>query len=150
VAADWPFYSGKHRRHGMNLQVISGPGGDIVWVSGPLPGVVHDLAAARIWGIVRKLAGSGLVVLADKSYTGAGDHVRVPYQGKNKPASQKDANRAHARLRGRGERANAQLKSWRIMHTLRCCPWFRAGRRRWPQPAAHVHGQHQPAVRGPR
>jgi len=38
VAADRPFYSGKHRKHGMNLQVIAGPGGDILWVSGPLPG----------------------------------------------------------------------------------------------------------------
>ena len=26
VAADRPFYSGKHRRHGMNLQVIASPG----------------------------------------------------------------------------------------------------------------------------
>lgn len=54
-------------------------------------------------------------MLADKGYTSAGDHVRVPYKGKNKPAAQKDANRAHARLRGPGERANAQLKSWRIL-----------------------------------
>jgi hypothetical protein len=37
VAADRPFYSGKHRRHGMNLQVIASTGGDILWVSGPLP-----------------------------------------------------------------------------------------------------------------
>ena len=29
VAADRPFYSGKHRRHGMNLQVISAPDGEI-------------------------------------------------------------------------------------------------------------------------
>ena len=48
VAADRPFYSGKHRRHGMNLQVIASPGGDIRWVSGPLPRAVHDLTAARI------------------------------------------------------------------------------------------------------
>jgi hypothetical protein len=126
VAADRPFYSGKHRKHGMNLQVIASPDGDIVWVSGPLPGAVHDLTAARIWGIVRELAASGLVVLADKGYIGAGEHVRVPYKGRNKPASQKDANRAHARLRSPGERANAQLKSWRILRKLRCCPW-RAG-----------------------
>ena len=46
VAADRPFYSGKHRRHGMNLQVISAPDGEIRWVSGPLPGAVHDLTAA--------------------------------------------------------------------------------------------------------
>lgn len=55
VAADRPFHSGKNHRHGMNLQVIATPGGDIVWVSGPLPGAVHDRTAARIWGILRKL-----------------------------------------------------------------------------------------------
>ncbi len=126
VAADRPFYSGQHRRHGMNLQVIASPDGDIVWVSGPLPGAVHDLTAARIWDIVAQLAASGLVVLADKGYIGAGEHIRTPYKGRNKPVSQKDANRAHARLRSPGERANAQLKSWRILRKLRCCPW-RAG-----------------------
>ena len=126
VAADRPFYSGKHRRHGMNLQVISSPSGDILWVSGPLPGAVHDLTAARIWGIVRELAASGLVTLAYKGYIGAGEHVRVPYRGRNKPASQKAANRAHAQLRSPAERANAQLKTWRILRKLRCCPW-RAG-----------------------
>jgi DDE superfamily endonuclease/Helix-turn-helix of DDE superfamily endonuclease len=126
VAADRPFYSGKHRRHGMNLQVIATPGGDIVWVSGPLPGAVHDLTAARIWAIIRQLAAAGLMVLADKGYHGAGDPVRTPYRGRGKPASQKDANRAHARLRSPGERANAQLKTWRILRKLRSCPW-RAG-----------------------
>lgn len=85
VAADRPFYSGKHRRHGMNLQVISSPTGEILWVSGPLPGAVHDLTAARIWGIIRELAASGLVVLADKGYHGAGDHVTTPYRGGTSP-----------------------------------------------------------------
>ena len=56
VAADRPSYSGKHHRHGMNLQVIASADGDILWVSGPLPGAVHDLTAARIWGILRELA----------------------------------------------------------------------------------------------
>jgi hypothetical protein len=112
VAAARPFYSGKHRRHGMNLQVISAPDGEILWVSGPLPGAVHDLTAARIWGIIRELAAVGLVVLADKGYHGAGDPVLTPYRGRNKPASQKDANRAHAQLQSPGERANAQLKTW--------------------------------------
>src|SRR6266704_2735076 len=89
VAADRPFYSGKHKRHGMNLQAIASPDGQILWVSGPLPGAVHDLTAARIWGIVRELAAAGLIVLADKGYTGADDHIRTPYKGKNKPASQR-------------------------------------------------------------
>ena len=45
VAADRPFYSGKHRRHGMNLQVIVSPAGDVLWVSGALPASVHDKKA---------------------------------------------------------------------------------------------------------
>src|SRR5512135_385000 len=125
VAADRPFYSGKHRRHGMNLQVITSPDGDIVWVSGPLPGAVHDKKAEWIWGVLAELEAAGLIVLADKGYQGAA-HAKVPYKGKNKPESQKEANRAHAKLRSPGERANAQLKTWRILRKLRCCPW-RAG-----------------------
>jgi hypothetical protein len=126
VAADQPFYSGKHKKHGMNLQVIAGPDGAIVWVSGPLPGSVHDIKAARIWGIIRELHNAGLLVLADKGYIGAGKHIKTPYKGRNRPESQKTANRSHAKLRGPGERANAQLKTWKILTKLRCCP-HRAG-----------------------
>jgi len=125
VAADRPFFSGKHRCHGMNLQAIASPTGELLWVSGALPGSVHDMKAAWIWGIERELAAVGLVTLADKGYQGA-VHAKTPYKGKNKPESQKDANRAHAKLRAPGERANAQLKTWKILTRLRCCPW-RAG-----------------------
>src|SRR5262249_4611029 len=111
VAADRPFDSGKHHRHGMNLQVISSPAGEIVWLSGPLPGAVHDLTAARIWGIIRQLAAARLIVLADRGYIGGGQHVLTPYRGRTKPASQKAANSAHAKLRAPSGRANAQLKT---------------------------------------
>jgi hypothetical protein len=84
---------------------------------------VHDKKAAWVWGIEGELA-AGLVSLADKGYQGAA-HARTQYKGKNKPESQKEANRAHAKLRTPGERANAQLKAW-ILTRLRCCPW-RAG-----------------------
>ncbi|MFF5260924.1 transposase family protein [Actinomadura viridis] len=127
LAADRPFYSGKHHRHGMNLQVLSAPDGALLWVSGELRGAVHDLTAARIWGLIRALAAAGLLVLADKAYQGAGEHIVTPYKGRGKPESQKDANRSHARLRGPGERANAQLKTWKVLRRLRCCP-FRTGR----------------------
>ena len=53
-------------------------------------------------------------------------YAKIPDKGKNEPKSQKQANKAHARLRSLGERANAQLKTWRILLKLRCCPW-RAG-----------------------
>jgi hypothetical protein len=78
VAADRPFYSGKHKQHGMNIQVLATPDGTPVWTSGSLPGSVHDLKAARIWGILRRLKAADLVTLADKGYVGAGEHVRVP------------------------------------------------------------------------
>jgi hypothetical protein len=122
VAADRPFFSGKHHCHGMNLQVISGPAGQLLWVSGPLPGSVHDMKAAWIWGIEDELAAADLPALADKGYHGAA-HAKVPYRGRGKPESQKQANRAHAKLRAPGERANAQLKAWKILTRLRCCPW---------------------------
>lgn len=47
--------------------------------------------------------------------------------GNYKIVDKKEANRAHARLRAPGERANAQLKTWKILSKLRCCPW-RAGK----------------------
>jgi hypothetical protein len=99
-----------------------------LWVSGALPGSVHDLTAARIWGIVRRLAAAGLIVLADKGYISAGEHVLTPYWGPEQARLAKAANRAHARLRAPGECANAQLKARHILRKLRCCPW-RAGRR---------------------
>jgi hypothetical protein len=125
VAADRPFFSGKHHCHGMNLQVLAGSAGQLPWVSGALPGSVHDMKAAWIWGIERELAAAELPALAGKGYQGAA-HARTPYRGKRKPQSQKEANRAHAKLRAPGERANAQLKAWKILTRLRCCPW-RAG-----------------------
>ncbi|GAA3831989.1 hypothetical protein GCM10022226_61430 [Sphaerisporangium flaviroseum] len=122
VRADRPRFSGKHRVHGMNVQVIASPDGTIPWTSRALPGTAHDLSAARIWGIPRALERAGIITLADKAYQGAEGPIITPYKGKNKPTSQKQANRSHAKLRGPGERANAQLKSWKILRKLRCSP----------------------------
>ena len=33
VAADRPYYSGKHKRHGMNVQVLADPLGQLIWAS---------------------------------------------------------------------------------------------------------------------
>src|SRR6478672_13430543 len=104
VAADRPFYSGKHKRHGMNLQVIASPAGDVLWVSGALPGAVHDMKAQWIWGVLAELEAAGLVTLADKGYQGS-TYAKISYRGRNKPDSQKQANKAHAKLRAPGERA---------------------------------------------
>lgn len=120
---DRPFYSGKHKRHGMNLQAIADARGNLLWVSGAIRGSIHDTAAARIWQIPRLLAEYNLFALGDKGYDGL-DHdlVITPFQGKGKPEWQKEYNRPHARLRRPGERMIAQLKSWSILDQVRCDP----------------------------
>jgi hypothetical protein len=114
----------------MNLQVIASAEGEILWVSGALPGSVHDLTAARIWGIVRRRVnhdrGQGLY----RCRRIRPHHVPGP----ERAHLAKAANRAHAWLRAPGERANARLKARHILRELRCCPW-RAGR---PAKAMHV------------
>ena len=50
-----PYYSGKHKRHGMNVQVIADPAGRLVWASPALPGARHDMGAARDHGILDAL-----------------------------------------------------------------------------------------------
>jgi hypothetical protein len=63
----------------MNLQVIASSGGDILWVSGALPGAVHDKKAEWVWGVPSELERTGLVTLADKGYQGS-SCAKVPYR----------------------------------------------------------------------
>lgn len=72
VADQKPYYSGKHKRHGMNVQVLADPAGRLVWASPALPGAVHDLGAARIVGLIDALTATGVLTFADKGYQGAG------------------------------------------------------------------------------
>jgi DDE superfamily endonuclease len=95
-------------------------------VSGGLPGSVHDKKAEWIWGVLDELEKAGLVTLAGKGYQGI-TWAKIPYRGKNKPEPQKEATAPTRSSAPPGERANAQLKAWRILRTLRCCPW-RAGK----------------------
>lgn len=105
----------------MNLQAITDPRGALLWISGAIRDSVHHTKAARIWQIPRLLAEFGLCTIADKGYDGLDcDLVVTPYKGRGKPACQKEHNRLHARLRGPGERAFAQLKQWGVFDRVRC------------------------------
>ena len=56
IRADEPYYSQKHKQHGMNVQAIARPDGTSLWFSCATPGRTHDLtAAARAHGIVQAL-----------------------------------------------------------------------------------------------
>ncbi|WSU55623.1 transposase family protein [Streptomyces sp. NBC_01092] len=121
VAADEPYYSMKHRKHGVNVQVIATPDGTPLWLSRALPGRTHDLTAARAHGIVQACLTRQILILADRAYQGPGATVRTPYYHHSiQPLHYQQFNRDHARLRAPGERAFAQLKSWRILRRARC------------------------------
>jgi DDE superfamily endonuclease/Helix-turn-helix of DDE superfamily endonuclease len=126
VAHQKPYYSGKHKRHGVTVQILADPAGRLVWASPALPGATHDLTAARHLGLIDALTGAHVMTFADKGYQGAGGTVRTPFKRhRHRPrlsARQKDVNRDHARIRALGERAVATLKTWKILTKLRCCP----------------------------
>jgi len=126
VAEDRPYYSGKHKRHGVNVQVLADAAGRLIWASPALPGATHDLTAAREHGLIEALSSRNVMTFADKAYQGAGGTVWTPFkrQPRRPPLSQrqKQVNRAHSRIRALGERAVATLKGWKILTKLRCCP----------------------------
>jgi hypothetical protein len=129
---DRAFYSGKHKCHGLNVQVIADPAGRLVWISPPLPGARHDMGAAREHGIIQAINHAGITAIADTAYQGGGPAIRVPHRrrridpdtGRYRRLShnQKAVNTAHARLRGPGERVNAELKNWKILRKIRSSP----------------------------
>ncbi|GAA3596329.1 transposase family protein [Streptomyces osmaniensis] len=95
-------YSGKYRRHGANLQVVTAPDGTLVWISPALPGRTHDLTASRRHRITATCIRPGIPALADRGYQGAGDTVAVAHRrwpGKDLTVKQRCVNRAHSRLR---------------------------------------------------
>jgi hypothetical protein len=106
IAADQPFYSGKHKKHGMNVQVLTDSFGRLLWALPTLPGAVHDIRAAREHGIIDALAKADVTCWADKGYRGADGTVRVPYWGQWETLSpgQKAVNRSHAKIRAVVER----------------------------------------------
>jgi len=108
------WYSGKTHDFGGNIQAIFDPRGIPLWISDVLPGNMHDLAVARelVFPALHAFL-SGLSVLADPGYHGAGQGIITPVK---KPAGAKEldlANRTRnaliRSLRGLGERGFALL-----------------------------------------
>ena len=137
---DRPYYCGKHKVHGLNVQVLADPAGRLIWISPPLPGARHDMGAAREHGIIDALNTAGISTIADTAYQGGGPAVRVPQRRRRLDpdtgryrrlsSSQKQVNTAHARQRGPGERANAELKNWKVLRKIRSSPKPRRPARR--------------------
>lgn len=87
VAAPGPngadlWWSGKHKHHGGNFQVISAPDGWPIWVSPVRPGREHDTTCARTHGLIdalNRLASTlDIPTLTDLGHENAGDGFRHP------------------------------------------------------------------------
>ncbi|MBB4943780.1 hypothetical protein FHR32_008181 [Streptosporangium album] len=124
------WWSGKHKQHGGNIQVLSSPGGDPLWTSEVRPGREHDLTCARLHGLLdplAKAAEDGLITLADLGYVDAGMGFRLPYKrsrGGTLTDDQIQYNKVHGALRALAERANAQLKMrFKALRNVSKCPW---------------------------
>jgi len=125
TAGQRAYYSGKHKRHGLNVQTVCSPDGELLWAAPPRPGATVDVTAARQAGIAEILT-SLIGVLADLGYLGWDEAVitgRRKPRGKELTPAQRAANRLQAQLRCVGERGNARLKYWKVLATeLRCRP----------------------------
>ncbi|MEV8038979.1 transposase family protein [Streptomyces sp. NPDC086182] len=121
IAVGTPYCPGKHKRHGMNVRVLTDPVGRLLCVSPALPGSTHDLTAARTHGIIDALADADGKCGADKAYQGAGRPVPVPFRGRRLKRWKRRDNSTHAnKIRCPGERAVATLKCRRLLRKL-CC-----------------------------
>lgn len=109
-------YSGKHKTTGMNVQVACTLEGVISWISDPVEGSRHDMHCADESGVLSGMTASSWI--ADKGYIGSGMITPI-----RKPAHrdllnwEKDFNSAVNRIRYVVERAIANFKTWRIIHT---------------------------------
>lgn len=123
------WYSGKHARHGGNIQVIASPAGWPLWTSPVEPGSTHDLTCARrhAFPALYPAAVRGLPVLADKGYTGSGAGIYVPAR---RPRGRHDLDAATLgwnayinAYRAPVERSIAVLKTgWKTLEHITLCP----------------------------
>lgn len=122
------WYAGKTHGFGGNIQALFAPNGLPLWVSDVLPGGVHDLAAARelVLDVLRPFL-TGIPVLADPGYDGAGHGVLTPVK---QPTGDRELdidtrtyNALLRSLRCLGERGFAVLtQRWRTLHHVTASP----------------------------
>lgn len=107
------WHSGKHSRHGGNIQVLTDPAGYPIGVRGctRLGARPHRCSPGQILGALYNAAAAGMPTIADKGHTGAGIGVHVPTKGPDLDAGTRCRDRLLSAMHAPAERANALLKT---------------------------------------
>jgi len=122
------YFSGKHHKHGVNLQALIDAAGHLLWISDGLSGSVHDLTVAREHALGALYAAArGLPTLADPGYEGAGHGVHTPIKqpagGHQLHVDNRTYNTLLRSLRCIGERGFALLTGrWRCLQHITAGP----------------------------
>jgi hypothetical protein len=125
------WWSGKHRHHGGNIQVVSAPDGWPLWTSRVRPGREHDTTAARadpdLLTQITTWVTDGQLSLADLGYEGEPEVFTIPFKtpkGGKLTVDEQTYNAVHGALRCLGERANSLLKTtFKALRRFQGDPW---------------------------
>lgn len=109
-------YSGKHKTTGVNVQVACDLYGRLAWISDPLSGRRHDVAALEASAVLDTLEAANW--MGDKGYIGKDmiTPIRKPAH-RNLLDWEKEFNTDVNRIRYLIERTIANVKTWRILFT---------------------------------
>lgn len=125
------WWSGKHKHHGGNVQVVSAPDGWPLWVSDVRPGREHDTTCAKAaTGLLDGLEQAGrdeMPTLTDLGYENLSPALRTPVKKPKGRELSGPAKAYNALIRGihaPSERANSLLKTtFKAMRRVSLDPW---------------------------
>jgi hypothetical protein len=104
-------------RTGLNFQVVTDAFGQVITISRPIEGCAHDMRALEE-SALKELLALADAVFADKGYKGSGYFIpRKKPAGGELTYAQKQYNAQISATRAPVERAIANLKTWRVLHT---------------------------------
>ncbi|MFC9706046.1 transposase family protein [Streptomyces sp. NPDC056943] len=112
----------RHRRHGVNVQVVTDPAGEALWISPALPGPHPRPDRGPHPPHHPDPRTPDIPILADRAYQGAGPWATTGIKrppGGELTFTQHTVNRTLAETRPPIERGVARLKSWQIFRRSR-------------------------------
>lgn len=113
-------YSGKHKRHGMNIQAMVDLNGNLLTFSPVLTGNTHDSKAIREHGWVDLLKEADIFTIADSGYQGLNFWVpRKKRRNQERTEEDRVHNQLLAKFRYVVETVFAKLKKWRVLQKFR-------------------------------